>query len=118
MDRFDWLYVKNPFAEPSVFVAHDSKSSEIIGTAAAFPRSLYIGKQKTMGWVLGDFCMSEHYRSLGPAIQLQKACLEGLGPRESAIWYDFPSKSMLAIYKRLKAPAPKKMIRFVKVLKT
>ncbi|MCA9471147.1 MAG: hypothetical protein MRJ96_10720 [Nitrospirales bacterium] len=115
--RFDWLYGKNPFGEPHVLVAQDSETSDIIGMAAAFPRSLCMGTQKRMGWVLGDFCLGEQYRSLGPAIQLQKACLEGLGPKDSAIWYDFPSNSMLAIYKRLKAPPCQKMIRFVKLLK-
>ncbi|MGB0909847.1 MAG: hypothetical protein ACPGYT_05750 [Nitrospirales bacterium] len=117
IQRFDWLYKKNPFGLPHVWVAQDSSTSTVIGAAAAFPRSLYIGLQKKIGWVLGDFCISEEYRSLGPAIQLQRACLEGVNIEGNTIWYDFPSEKMLAIYKRLKISSPGKMIRFVKPLK-
>ncbi len=115
--RFEWLYENNPFGLPHVWVAEDSSTSAIIGVAAAFPRSLYVELQKKIGWVLGDFCISAQYRSLGPAIQLQRACLEGVSLEGSAIWYDFPSDKMLAIYKRLKVSSPGKMIRFVKPLK-
>ena len=116
-ERFEWLYKKNPFGLPRVWVAQESNTSAIIGVAAAFPRSFYIGSNKKTGWVLGDFCISEEYRSLGPAIQLQRACLEGLKHEASTIWYDFPSAKMLAIYKRLKTPPPGKMIRFVRPLR-
>ncbi|GJL65560.1 MAG: hypothetical protein NPIRA05_05310 [Nitrospirales bacterium] len=117
LQRFHWLYRNNPFGQPRVWVTEESKSCAIVGAAAAFPRSLYIGLQKKIGWVLGDFCISEQYRSLGPAIQLQRACLEGLGLKGNAIWYDFPSSHMLAIYKRLKVMQSRQMIRFVKPLK-
>ena len=117
LGRFEWLYKKNPFGPPRVWVAQESKTCAIIGAAAAFPRSLYIGLKREIGWVLGDFCISEQYRSLGPAIQLQRACLEGLGPNTNTIWYDFPSAKMLAIYKRLKATPSGQMIRFVKPLR-
>ncbi len=115
--RFEWLYKKNPFGPPRVWVAQESRTCAIIGMAAAFPRSLYIGMKREIGWVLGDFCISEQYRSLGPAIQLQRACLEGLVPNMNTIWYDFPSATMLAIYKRLNATPSHQMIRFVKPLK-
>jgi len=117
LQRFNWLYRDNPFGQPRVWVTEESTSRAIIGAAAAFPRSLYIGLKKKIGWVLGDFCISEQYRSLGPAIQLQRACLEGLGIEGNAIWYDFPSSHMLAIYKRLKVIQSQQMIRFVKPLK-
>ncbi|GJL54372.1 MAG: hypothetical protein NPIRA02_15040 [Nitrospirales bacterium] len=117
LTRFHWLYQRNPFGQPQVWVTEESTTGAIIGVAAAFPRSLYIGSQKKVGWVLGDFCISEEYRSLGPAIQLQKACLDGLGVRGEVIWYDFPSTHMLAIYRRLKVSQSKQMIRFVKPLK-
>ncbi|WP_447968778.1 hypothetical protein [Nitrospira sp. M1] len=117
LKRFHWLYQHNPFGQPQVWVSEESKTCAIIGAAAAFPRSLYIGLKKQLGWVLGDFCISEQYRSLGPAIQLQRACLEGLGHEGGVVWYDFPSTHMLAIYKRLKVSQSKQMIRFVKPLK-
>ncbi len=115
--RFEWLYKRNPFGQARVWVIENSMSNAVIGTAAAFPRSLWNGLRREIGWVLGDFCISEDYRSLGPAIQLQRACLEGLGTGESIAWYDFPSASMLSIYKRLKFQNFQKMTRFVKPLR-
>ena len=114
--RFEWLYCQNPFGGPLVWVAEDTEHSALIGTAAAFPRSMWIGLTKKVGWVLGDFCISGQYRSLGPALQLQRKCLEGVRGT-SSIWYDFPSQHMLAIYKRLKILPSGKMIRFVKPLR-
>jgi hypothetical protein len=51
--------------------------------------------------VLGDFCIDEKYRSLGPSLQLQRACLTALRERPFEFVYDFPSRTMMAIYKRL-----------------
>ena len=115
--RFDWLYHGNPFGPPLVWVVQDSSSGDLIGTAGAFYRSLWDGEKKHDGWVLGDFCVSDAYRSLGPALQLQRACLEGICENPSQVWYDFPSQNMLAIYKRLKILPAMEMIRFVKPLK-
>ncbi len=115
--RFEWLYCLNPCGPPKVWIAHEEKSGEIVGTAAAFPRRLRIGSKKEIGWVLGDFCISDAYRSLGPALQLQRTCLEQVGLGTDSIWYDFPSRKMLAVYKRLKISSTQKMIRFVKPLR-
>lgn len=115
--RFEWLYKENPFGQAKVWVVEKSKTNVVVGTAAAFPRSLWNGLRKEIAWVLGDFCISEEYRSLGPAIQLQRKCLEGLREGENTIWYDFPSTKMLSIYKRLKFAESRGMTRFVKPLK-
>ncbi len=115
--RFDWLYRENPSGSALAWLLQEAESGEAIGVAAAFPRTLRIGSKKESGWVLGDFCIHDAYRSLGPALQLQRKCLEGVGLGGNSIWYDFPSQKMLAIYKRLKIPPSGKMIRFVKPLR-
>ncbi len=115
--RFEWLYCQNPYGLPKVWIAQDEESGEIVGTAAAFPRGLRIGSKKEVGWVLGDFCISDAYRSLGPALQLQRTCLEQVRSGTDSIWYDFPSHKMLAVYKRLKISSTRNMIRFVKPLR-
>lgn len=115
--RFEWLYGNNPSGLPMVWIVQEARSGETIGTAAAFPRFLRMGSKKEIGWVLGDFCISDAYRSLGPALQLQRKCLEGVGLGTNSIWYDFPSQKMLAIYKRLKISPSGKMIRFVTPLR-
>ncbi|MGA2482972.1 MAG: hypothetical protein ABSF92_07640 [Candidatus Acidiferrales bacterium] len=67
-------------------------------------------------WVLGDFCLEEKCRSLGPALQLQRACLEAVAsPFEFC--YDFPSKSMMAVYKRLGVQQIGTLVRWAKPLR-
>src|SRR5439155_17226729 len=56
-------------------------------------------------------------RTMGPALALQRACLEDLSKGEQSFCFDFPSLSMLAVYKRLRIEATEKMIRFAKPLR-
>ena len=103
-ERFEWLYTKNPFGPALTWLGLDEANGTVFGVASAFPRRVFINGKIKDGWVLGDFCVHEQYRSLGPAIKLQRACLAGLDSDQSGMWYDFPSSSMMAIYQRLRAP--------------
>lgn len=60
---------------------------------------LFRGKP-VRAWVLADFCLADGYRSLGPALLLQRQCLDAI-LRDCDVCYDFPSKAMMAIYARL-----------------
>jgi hypothetical protein len=105
--RFDWLYNKNPFGPALTWLGVDKENETIFGVASAFPRRVFINGKIEDGWVLGDFCIHKQYRSLGPGIQLQRACLADIESRNSGMWYDFPNSSMMAIYQRLRVPFPK-----------
>src|SRR5690349_12414253 len=88
--RFDWLYRQNPHGDPKVWLARDSESGEVVGTSAAFRRQALFNGSAKKGWVLGDFCIAEKYRSLGPALQLQRATLAAIAELpESDFCYDF-----------------------------
>jgi hypothetical protein len=112
--RFDWLYLDNPAGEARAWMARDSDSGATVGVAAAFPRQFWIDGSLKRVWTLGDFCISNRCRSLGPALQLQRKCLDGLG---DDLWYDFPSRSMMAVYKRLGVPACSEVVRYAKLLR-
>lgn len=115
--RFEWLYLNNPVGQPKTWLISEANTDIIVGTAAAFPRILYRGKEKVIGWVLGDFCINDRYRALGPAVLLQRACLEGVRLEKKSIWYDFPSTTMLAVYKRLHIASSFSMLRLAKPLR-
>lgn len=99
--RFDWLYVDGPHGMARAWVAEHPASGEIVGAAAGFPRKMYCDGNEIVGLVFGDFCMSERFRSLGPALRLQRACLEAAQESPFEFFYDFPSVGMMAVYKRL-----------------
>ncbi len=115
-NRFNWLYKQNPCGVARVWVALDVEKGNIVGAAAAFPRKFYFRETERLGWVLGDFCLAEQYRSMGPALQLQRACMKSVEPPYD-FCYDFPSKSMMAIYKRLGIRQTCDFVRWAKPLR-
>ena len=98
-------------------MAEDSSTLEIAGASAVFPRSLYVNGQKTMGFVLGDFCIHPEYRTLGPAVQLQRACLEQMSSEIRRFGYDLPGAGMLAVHRRLGTTPQSHLVRMAKPLR-
>ena len=115
--RFDWLYRENPYGKALAWIAVNQKSGTIIGTAAAFPRPISGLGNQLIGHVLGDFCIHPHFRSIGPALALQRACVQELTSGSSSVGYDFPSEAMMAIYHRLGSVSSAQMIRMAKPLR-
>lgn len=117
VDRYEWLYRKNPAGIASVWVAFELVAGKIIGVSAAFPRRIFSHGREMRGYVLGDFSIHPDYRSLGPALALQRSTLEELSMEGAGFVFDFPSNSMLAIYKRLRIEPQELAIRFAKALR-
>ncbi len=115
--RFNWLYLENPFGVAKTWIAYDDLTREMVGISAAFPRLVSISGNGHICWVLGDFCIHPSCRSLGPALLLQKACLNDLETEERSFVYDFPSSRMMAIYKRIGISSCDTHVRFVKPLR-
>lgn len=115
--RFDWLYRNLPFGQAKSWLAINEDTGITVGAAAAFPRRFYAASREYSAWVLGDFCLDPQYRSLGPALQLQRTCLSVTDSGDTSFCYDFPSTSMVAVYKRLGVQTTGKMIRLAKMLR-
>jgi hypothetical protein len=115
--RFQWLYKSNPHGVAHAWIATDDKKQSVVGVAAAFPKRVYRATRETLAWVLGDFCIDGQYRTLGPALQLQRACLATLKAENVEFCYDFPSSTMLAVYKRLGISTTQRMVRVAKPLR-
>jgi GNAT superfamily N-acetyltransferase len=115
--RYEWLYFGNPSGKGMAWQVFASDTSQIIGVAAAFPRHILYQGKETLGYVMGDFCIHPDYRTLGPAVALQRRCLEEIWEQSAGPVFDFPSASMLAIYKRLQIDASASMVRFAKPLR-
>jgi hypothetical protein len=115
--RFDWLHTRNPAGPGRFWMAVDSDTGEVVGTAAAFPRLFNVGGREERGWVLGDFCVSDRHRSLGPALKLQRSCLDLATDARTPFCYDFPSRAMMTVYQRLRITPRGQMRRLVKLLR-
>src|SRR5262245_60963776 len=114
--RFDWLYLHNPGGSARAWIAFDESSGRTVGVAGAFPRTLQSNGAIQRAYLLGDFCIAPECRSLGPALALQRACLNTISSEE-CVWFDFPSERMVAIYKRLGLQVSANIVRYVKLLR-
>lgn len=115
--RYDWLYLANPSGPAQIWEAVDEARGETVGVASAFPRRSTVEGADAVGWVLGDFCIRDEYRTLGPALQLNRACLQAVDQGSAAFCYDFPSRSMMAVYRRLRIAPIGEVVRFARVLR-
>ena len=115
--RFEWLYTGNPAGRGRLWIAMDDATGEIVGTAGAFPREIYLQGREALGWVLGDFCVAERYRALGPALMLQRRCLDDLAATGAALFHDFPHPRLMPIYARLGIGPARLMRRLVRLLR-
>ena len=115
--RFQWLYKENPFGLARTWIATEVDGGAVIGVASAFPRRVYSGLHEVSGWVLGDFCIASEFRTLGPALQLQRHLWQELQSEATPFFYDFPSASMMAVFRRLNIFQTGQCIRYVKLLR-
>ncbi len=115
--RFDWLYLDNPEGKALSWLLVEAKTGDAVGMSSAFPRRFLSSRGEEWGWVLGDFCVSRTHRSLGPALKLQRACQERIAEGRRNFWYDFPSREMMAIHKRLGVKRIERLVRFAKPLR-
>ncbi len=115
--RFQWLYRGNPFGVARTWIATDPVEGTIVGVASAFPRRVYTGKEEDTGWVLGDFCIAKEYRTLGPALQLQGYLVREVQSGAIPFFYDFPSFSMMAVFRRLRIAQTGQLIRLAMPLR-
>lgn len=109
--RFNWLYFGNPHGAGLAWIARDPVTQDFVGMASAFPRCVYYEGKEQVGWVLGEFCVHERFRMLGPALALQRTILGEMCANKIKMFYDFPSVGMMAIYGRLSIQASHRMVR-------
>jgi hypothetical protein len=115
--RFDWMYRRNPHGPGRLWVAADTGDGSVAGVAGAFPRRMYVGGREEIAWVLGDFCVSDRHRSIGPALSLQRACLAAVSAEAIPFCYDFPSPRMMAVYRRMGIGPFGQMVRLRRLLR-
>jgi len=101
--RYEWLYRGNPDGCASTWLAYDDGSDEAIGVASVFPRAMWVGGESKIGGQVGDFAIAPAYRSLGPAVLLQKATFEPVDQEKMALCYDCPpNAAAMATFRRLR----------------
>jgi hypothetical protein len=114
--RFDWVYRENPCGPPVAWVLVDS-DGRLVGASGAFRRDVVLEGRERRVLLLGDLCIVDAHRALGPALRLQRACLNAVASEGAALCYDLPSQSMMAVYERLGVGRRADMVRFARPLR-
>ncbi len=117
--RFEWLYRRNPAGEGLAWFAGLKDSGKIIGVASVFPTTLWIGENKKTCGQVGDFAVDSGYRSLGPAMALQRATFEPVDCGKLALCYDCPPhEAGMAPFRRMGMKASAHVHRYVRLVRT
>lgn len=116
--RFSWLYEKNPCGMGWAWVACDTSLDKVVGIASVFPRAVRFGKETLLCGQVGDFAVDQAYRTLGPALMLQRATFGPVNERQMAFCYDCPPHEQgMATFHRLGMKAQCQMVRYARLLR-
>jgi hypothetical protein len=116
--RFEWLYRANPAGHAWSWVACDIETKAVVGAASVFPRAVWVGNRTERCGQVGDFAVDATYRSLGPAVMLQRATF---GPVDSGMLtfcYDCPPHDQgMATFRRLRIDATCETRRYARLVR-
>ena len=115
--RYDWLYLENPDGPARVWIAYDADGGKIIGSGSAIPRRITVGGSELLACIMADFWIDPQFRTLGPAIQLQRACMASVDGKSYDLCIDFPKNSMVAVYRRIGVLPAADLVRWAKPLR-
>ncbi len=115
--RYCWLYLENPHGRARVWIATHRETDEIIGSGAIIPRLMHVAGELKLAAVMVDFWIRPDFRVLGPAIKLQRACIEGAASQGFA-FFDLPQGNMPAVYQRMRMLGPARLTARSKPLRT
>ena len=116
LERSRWLG-ENPDGLMRAWALHLPDASTFAGVAAAIPRRVRVAGRTLVCYQLADFALSPEHRSLGPAVLLQRACLEAVVTAESPFCFDFPSRTMVAVHRRCGVDVTGGLLRLAKPLR-
>jgi len=116
--RFRWVYHENPDGRAWSWFACDTTARRIAGVASLFPRSMWVGSSPRTCGQVGDFAIDARYRSLGPAVLLQRATFEPVDEGILSFCYDCPPHGAgMSTFRRLGMKANCAMWRYARPLR-
>lgn len=116
--RFHWLYRSNPAGPAWSWLVEDRERGVAVGAASLFPREVWLDGRVVRCGQIGDFGIDATYRTLGPAVLLQRATLQPVEHGAVAFYYDCPPHpGGMAPLRRLGLTARTKMERHVRVVR-
>jgi len=88
--HYKWRHEDNPAGPGWSWVIYDRQSGAIGAVTSLFPRPMYLDGKLAMVGQVAQFAVDHAYRSLGPAMMLQRATFEPVDSGTLAMCYDCP----------------------------
>ena len=115
---FEWRHLMNPMGEAWVWLLCDIKG-KAVATASVFPRRMLVNGKELLGGHVGVVAVEAAYRSLGPAVQLQRTTFALVDSGKIAFCYDCPpDEQRMATFRRLGIPANSEIARYAYILRS
>jgi|HubBroStandDraft_1064217.scaffolds.fasta_scaffold00153_25 hypothetical protein len=110
--HFEWRHQANPAGPGWSWVACD-RNDAIVAMASVFPRNVWVDGKRLICGQVGEFVVDAPYRSLGPALMLQRATFTPVDSGELAFCYDCPPHDQgMSTFVRLGMSAAAEVIRY------
>ena len=116
--KFQWIYRDNPAGPAGVWILRDDASGTDVGVSAVFPRLFRWRGRSVRAGIAGDLHVQEGHRRAGPALQLERAVVQGAWARGIEFMYGFPNALAEPVMKRIGFRPLGPRARYVKVLRT
>src|SRR5215469_8841633 len=116
---FDWRYILNPAGQARSWFVYRQNESNAVAMASVIPRQVYVdGKEMVAGQVM-HFVVDAGYRSLGPALLLQRATFDAVNSGELDFCYDCPPHDRgMSTFVRLGMRPSCELTRYVHLLRS
>lgn len=118
--KFDWYYHGNPDGPPQTFFLHAAGVTDPVGVAAIATRYMHNGKKILTAGELVDFVALPEYRTLFPALFLQKEIRRiALDINQThTVLYGLPNPKSLAVVKRVGYQLVGQIVRRARVVRS
>ena len=117
--HFGWRHEGNPAGPGWCWVLYNRNSGALGGMTSVFPRPMYAGGRLLLCGQVGEFVVDSTYRSLGPAVMLQRATFEPVNSGDLAFCYDSPPHDKgMATFVRLDMSPNCMIVRYALLLQS
>ena len=114
--KYQWFYQRNPYPT-KLWVMKLKGNHKAVGVGGVGYRPFYAGGKTLIGAMGVDFAIDREYRTLGPALQLQRTVIES-ATKDADFLYGFPSDRAEVLVKHAGYHKIGEFTRLIKVLRS
>jgi hypothetical protein len=117
--HFAWRHEANPVGPGWSWVIYERRTDAIVAMTSVFPRRMHVCGRPMLCGIVAEFVVDATHRSLGPAVELQRATFEPVRSGEIAFCYDaVPHDRGMSTFVRLGLHPSAELVRYALPLRS